>query len=322
MKQLLGLILLFSVLFSLFGTEEKKSQPPNPTPVKAISKQQAPSACDASTILTGKNHNLNSDEVYVRSGPGADFTKIINKKATAVLDGTHYITVDTSSQVYEECTKGEWSWIRTVKPDWLQASHRGWIASNFLDRDKPQSGKITYDTKISTSALTPYTTKDYPKTVKKFKSRLAELEVMRKTAAEMAIDSGKCDYVYMSEISDTRGSLQKMVFWVDCRNGERIYLSEDQITAKSKVATQKELAWNEAEAIKACKQGIKNRSLLPSKVDLHSILGTSTYKSDITQNLVVRMDFDAMNALGAEMPYTAKCYFEPGLLGNIELYSR
>jgi hypothetical protein len=99
-------------------------------------------------------------------------------------------------------------------------------------------------------------------------------------------------------------------------------MTEDQLKAGDIALTEEERAWDKTEAIQACRQGIIDRALLPSKVDIHSILGTSAYESDITHNVVVSMDFDAMNALGVEMPYTAKCYFEPGRLGNIELYSR
>ena len=63
-------------------------------------------------------------------------------------------------------------------------------------------------------------------------------------------------------------------------------------------------------------------SLIPSEVDIHTILGTSFYKAPVTHNVVLRMDFDAKNAFGTEIPYTATCHFQPGEVGTIEIEPR
>jgi len=51
-------------------------------------------------------------------------------------------------------------------------------------------------------------------------------------------------------------------------------------------------------------------------------LGTSFYKAPATHNVVLNMDFDARNAFGVEIPYTAKCHFTPGEVGSIEIHPR
>lgn len=53
------------------------------------------------------------------------------------------------------------------------------------------------------------------------------------------------------------------------------------------------------------------RVLIPSEVDIHTILGTFFYKAPTTHNVVLRMDFDAKNAPGVESPYTATRHFAP-----------
>lgn len=323
MKALIVFVVVL-VIFVVVSGEDKGNQVSQTAETNSASSDYPPSshnlppACDKTTTRTGRVRTLDADSVNVRSGPGTDYPKLVNKKASAALKGTHYITVDSSTVLFEECTKDGWSWIRVTEPDWLRESHRGWISSQFFSTVEDDSVK----SKIAKAALAPYTKESYPKTIKQFGSRLEEIEQFRATLAEKAIESGKCDYVYMSELSNNRSTLNKLVFWVDCRNGERIYMTEEQLKAGDSAMTEKERAWDKTEATRACRQGIIDRALLPSKVDIHTILGTSVSESDITHNVVVSMDFDAMNAMGVELPYTAKCYFEPGRLGNIELYRR
>jgi hypothetical protein len=176
--------------------------------------------------------------------------------------------------------------------------------------------------RIAEYAIIPYTEKTYPKLVAKYKSRLQEIEKYRRKAAEMALDSGKCDCVEVVELSDSKSTLNHLVFWVDCRNHERIYLNEDQIDKGSRVLTQTEKSWTEKEAVAACRAAIKARSLIPNMVDFHEILGTSFQKAPTTGNAIVKMDFEASNALGVKIPYTAICHFEPGEVGQIDIKPR
>lgn len=89
-------------------------------------------SCGSGSKKTGKSYKINGSEINVRKGPGTNFKKIINKKASDIFKTTHYITVDNSVTVFEECSKGKWSKIRVTKPDYLSQSHRGWVASKFL----------------------------------------------------------------------------------------------------------------------------------------------------------------------------------------------
>jgi hypothetical protein len=187
-------------------------------------------------------------------------------------------------------------------------------------KKRPVAGDYIY--RIEPYALSAYTAKNgYPKLVSKYKSRLREIETLRRKAAEMALDSGKCDIVEMSELSD-KSSLQYLKFWVDCKNGQRIYLDETQIKSHAQVMTQAEKAWSKADSMRACQAAIKERALIPDALDIHSLSGTSFYKAPVTQNVVLQMDFDAKNAMGVNMPYTSTCFFEPGAAGSIEIKPR
>lgn len=310
----------------LFGGIAGCNDPSRPkTPSQkspSVMKQTPPAACDASTKITGEKYNVIGSGINIRKGPGTEFDKIINQKATDIMKTTHYISVDDSTTVFEECVRGDWSWIRVTEPDWLKESHKGWIVSRYLDKGQDIGGDI-YARKISQSAFSAYTKEQYPNTFSKYGSRINEIEGLRKKAAEVPVDSGKCDYVLTSELSvDDKSTVNNPIFWIDCRNGQRIYISESQIKDGAPILTQKEKSWDKQNAISACQREIKDRALIPSKVDIHTILGTSFYRAPTTHNVVLRMDFNAKNPLGAYIPYTAICHFEPGEIGNIEIQSR
>ena len=322
MKKLFLFIFAMIVLAAIFSKNEENYTSKNKlSDQPAAEKQSINPACDSTSTITGREYHVLGSHINVRQGPGISFPKVINRKATEILKKTQYITIDDTTIVYEECTKNGWSWVRVVEPEWLRRSHKGWVASRFLDKGQDiLSDK--YARKISSSALLPYTKKASPKTVAKFGSRLKEIEKLRRKAAEMAVDSGKCDYVFYSELSDKKSTLHHLYFWVDCRNKERIYLDEFQIKKSGAVLTEKEKAWDKESALRACKKAIKERALIPNSVDIHTILGTSFYEAPVTHNVVLRMDFDAKNAFGVKKSYTAICHFEPGEVGDIEIKKR
>lgn len=179
-----------------------------------------------------------------------------------------------------------------------------------------------YAGKIDPSALYPYTTKGgFEKTIKKYGSRLEEITIFRKQAAEKAIDSGKCDSVYASELSD-KSTLNHLNFWVDCNNGERIYLDEHQLKNNTEVLTQQELAISKSDAMVACEKSIRSNAQFPSSIDIHHFIGTSYYEAPTTHNVILEMDFDAKNGFGNELPYKAICTFPVDEEGSIEIKRR
>ena len=279
-----------------------------------------PPHCEDGAQITGKQYNVIGSRINVRKGPGTEYERVVNQKSTDVTESIDYVQIDDSAMVLEECTKGGWSWIRVLEPDWLQDSHQGWVLSEYLDREQEVGGD-PYAQKIGSYALAPYDAKNYPRTVKQFGLRLKEIEQLRRKMAEIVIDSGKCEFVEASDLSD-KSSLQHLYFWVDCRNRERIQMDEFEIKGEGSVFTQKEEAWNESSARTACREAIKSRTLIPSEVDIHEITGTSFYEAPVTHNVVLVMNFDVKNAFGIETPYRAKCYFKPDEVGGIEIYER
>jgi DNA-directed RNA polymerase subunit RPC12/RpoP len=188
------------------------------------------------------------------------------------------------------------------------------ISSTKQNQDK-------YSDRIDPSGLSPYTTKGYPKTVQKYKTRLKEVEHFRRRVAEMVLDSGKCKFIEYVELS-TKSMLNNLIFYTDCRNGQRVYLNEREITKGEKVLTQADKSWGEEAARQSCIDAIKSSAMLPSELDIHHFTGTSVYKAPTTHNVVVTINFDAKNLLGAEIPHTATCHFEPGKVGTVDIQIR
>jgi len=78
-------------------------------------------------VESNKSYNIDGENVIIRTGPGNNYDKIINTKATEALNETHYLTLDNSCKVVIEEENGEWARIRVIDPNWLADSHKGWI---------------------------------------------------------------------------------------------------------------------------------------------------------------------------------------------------
>lgn len=96
------------------------------------SQQGQTSSKEDSNSNKPKVYKIKGEEIVIRTGPGNDFDKLINQKATQSLGKTHYAQVDYTVEVVIEATEGEWSKIKVVNPDWLSNSHIGWIQTKHI----------------------------------------------------------------------------------------------------------------------------------------------------------------------------------------------
>jgi len=68
----------------------------------------------------------------LRSGPGNEYERKINQKASDRLGELHYLSVDTSVTVKILQTQGDWAEIQVTQPDFLRDSHRGWVPRDVI----------------------------------------------------------------------------------------------------------------------------------------------------------------------------------------------
>ena len=74
--------------------------------------------------------------------------------------------------------------------------------------------------------------KDFPKLASKLGASWSRLQPTREAAALHVAANPKCDFVEIAEASD-KSTKANIVIFVDCRNGERMYVSESDLKAGS-----------------------------------------------------------------------------------------
>lgn len=123
-----SLLLTLSVIVAFLiscGQNNNKANIQNKNP-ESYAESKEPEICD-----------IKGEEIPLRVGAGENFDKLINKKATEMLNETQYATVDYSVKVIVEEEKGDWSKIKVVEPEHLSASHIGWIPTkNIIKKSK------------------------------------------------------------------------------------------------------------------------------------------------------------------------------------------
>lgn len=88
--------------------------------------------------LIEKRLRLTADEIYLLDNKGDIGNKIINKKATAAIGETQYLTVDTSCIVLILEHEADWVKVQVIDPDWLKSSHIGWMKTKYLEGFSPK----------------------------------------------------------------------------------------------------------------------------------------------------------------------------------------
>jgi len=101
---------------------------------------------DTAEKLSTNVFGINGEDIPIRTSPDEKSKKVINQKGTETLGKTQYCEVDYSTKVEVLETKGGWSKIKVVEPNWLSEIHIGWIPSKYLitkDEEEKQSlGKL------------------------------------------------------------------------------------------------------------------------------------------------------------------------------------
>ncbi len=161
---------------------------------------------------------------------------------------------------------------------------------------------------IGESAVIPITEKSYPKTYAAWGEKgIERINALMQPAAELIASSPGCDRLELLELSNVRSSPpDNIVFFADCKNGTRFFITEGEILAKRQVVSQNDKSkWLEEEQlVEICQEAIKAR--LPGPF---SIASTSVYKA-VAGRTVVTVEFKAMVNTGEGMAHAAKCFFD------------
>ena len=104
---------------------------------------------------------------------------------------------------------------------------------HFLEQSAEQAQKNQQYLKskkdnFSPYALPPYQGKRYQDIVANFLTRLAEIERFRRIAAAKVLTSGQCAQIEAADLV-SNSSINNLRFQVDCRNGKRIKMKEQDL---------------------------------------------------------------------------------------------
>lgn len=152
------------------------------------------------------------------------------------------------------------------------------------------------------------TEKGYPQTYARWgKKWIDDINRMMPLAVQRVAENPKCDAPSAADLSDNRSTVkQEAVFYVDCVNGERFYISQNELQNVSEVKAESDKLEGEPyQYIPACRKAVQSQLQYPSsfKDKPWSTIATKT----MSGNIEVIMPFTAKNGFGSELPQTARC---------------
>lgn len=138
MKNLLHLALIASLCYSCSQKKER-----------ATSETQSPVITAAPQV---KLFNIKSGIVELRSGPGRQYKKVMNKESLKTLKSAYFVSIDSTVKFIQDEVNGDWSRISVVQPDSLKVTHQGWMMTWRLMAETPptQEKEVDKVVKIST----------------------------------------------------------------------------------------------------------------------------------------------------------------------------
>ncbi len=254
-------------------------------------------SCGSTSQKTGKSYKVNGSGINVWTGPGTSFDRIVNQKATRIMEKTHYVTIDNSVTVFEECSQGKWSKIRVTDPDYLSQSHRGWVLSKVL------RGK-----KVDSSGVEVFTAADF---VFDNKTRPYESTIIA-GVNKIHRENARCKTIDASSayISSSKGSASNPVFYVTCGKDAKVFnvfFSKSEVEGDKQFRAKQHIS--KSNATDLCENYAKSSANHPSTVDFSRIMDLSIYESPNGRTRVTST-FTAKNSFNLELKYVISCLLD------------
>jgi hypothetical protein len=133
---------------------------------------------------------------------------------------------------------------------------------------------------------------------------------LRDKAVLTARSWSDCEEAVGSEILESRETRSdRIVIRIDCGNGTRFYLDQDEI-AFDRIAPggTEQAAMSDREAIGACEEKLKLGLAVPSS--FQRLQPSTGIFRDSGEDVVVTFDFDALNGLGFPLTMQARCLLD------------
>lgn len=164
--------------------------------------------------------------------------------------------------------------------------------------------------------------KSYPKLYASLGAK--RMDALNKLIPEVGLRVAKsdtCDRVISISYSQHRSSKSEAVFFADCANQERFYVSEDELSSQEPAVSVREAIFKHSDIAYRmnCEEEIKGRLQFPSTYD-SELLGTKTRFTGT--KYLVRINFEAKNGFGNVLPYVGVCTYDDRGLADVQLKQR
>ena len=169
----------------------------------------------------------------------------------------------------------------------------------------------------------PYTKKNMPKLYANWGAEwVKKINEMMPKVVDKVAQNPKCDSPELVDLSDNRSVVRKeAVFFVDCKNGERFYVSQKDLLSGDEIKSESEqLEGEPSNYIQPCRENIQSNLQYPSSFD-DEILSTTARKLP-NGSIEIIMPFTAKNGFGNEIPQTARCLITTDKKMDVTLVNR
>jgi hypothetical protein len=253
--------------------------------------------CGKESTRTGQTFKGSGSDIFIRTGPGEKFGKIINQKATSILGKTQFISIDNSVTVYEECTQSGWSKINVTDPDWLRESHKGWVPSKTLRQQmkNPKGVEVFTEQDFIWDKKTSLYKKIIMAGVNKIHRENSQCKDIDPTTAY---------------ISGNKGTKSDPVFFVTCGKGAgafNVFFSKSEVEKGKEFKAASHI--DQVKAVDYCEAYAKDKATHPSTVDFSRVLDLNILEHP-NGRTTVTSSFTAKNSFNLKLKYRIKCLLD------------
>lgn len=169
---------------------------------------------------------------------------------------------------------------------------------------------------IADGAVMPITQNSYPKMYAAWGEKgVVRINALLQPAAEIVASSPGCDRLEILALSDERSSPpDTIVFYADCANGNRFYITEGDVLAKRETISQNDKSrWlDEQQLLEISQEAVRGRLKSPCHFS-----GASVYRA-VVGRTIVTVEFNVRGESGADIKNVAKCHFDGLSLKAVE----
>lgn len=266
---------------------------------------EAPRApCPDNTAQSGRTLRITGRDANLRVGPGTNFDRTVNSRASEIAKKPVYVTVSAPTKVIEECRTEGWSRISMAERSEFSEIYKGWIAHPFL-RELPGPNEA------------PFTEADilFDKETRPYRSMI--LRAVNKIALE---DSRCRDSLDPSSPTMSSQSTKAVpVFFVTCGKAGgvvNVFFRESDL-APGKTFTAP-VHVNAGQAVEACERRAKSSATHPQTVSFSRFMDLATVQHP-NGRTTVSSSFTASNAFGMKLKYNIRCLFDTKSLIEAEI---